>query len=417
MTAGKLSIPFPDVGQIDLDYSVTGLALTGNGAVDGSIRIDLKDIVVLEQLVPGLDRIHGQLSSDLKIMGTISDPTLDGFIRLKNAAADVPFLGTEFRNVSLEGSVSNHDNATLHGAFMAGDGRGEITVSSEFSNWLEPEFQMTMKGSTLRLLNSPELRVNADTDIKLGWKRGEWTVDGEVVVQKARIAPVSLVVAKVGVSEDVQVVAGELPYERDKTTVAPVRIKGQLQVSLGDSVKIDTDLAKSKLSGAVLLTWDGLVMPMANGIIHADGTLSVFGPKLHVTDGQVRFNDVEVINPVLDIRAERDVFGNTQIHSAGVAISGLARHPVIEAYTHPVTTNDRAWALLITGSDVDYGQGVGAFEVGTYIAPKLYLGYGISLFDDDNVVSARYDLKKGFGVKASSGQRESGIDMSYTIEH
>jgi hypothetical protein len=27
------------------------------------------------------------------------------------------------------------------------------------------------------------------------------------------------------------------------------------------------------------------------------------------------------------------------------------------AYTHPVTTNDRAWALLITGSDVDYGQG------------------------------------------------------------
>ena len=119
---------------------------------------------------------------------------------------------------------------------------------------------------------------------------------------------------------------------------------------------------------------------------------------------------------MLDLRAERDIFGNTQIRTAGVSITGSAKRPVIEAYTNPYTTRDRAWAVLITGSDVEYGQGVGAFEVGTYIAPRLYLSYGISLFDDDNVVSARYDLKKGFGVKASSGQRESGIDMSYTID-
>lgn len=89
---------------------------------------------------------------------------------------------------------------------------------------------------------------------------------------------------------------------------------------------------------------------------------------------------------------------------------------MIEAYTNPRTTSDRAWASLITGSDVDYGQGVGAFEVGAYIASKLYLSYGISLFDDDHVIGARYDLKKGFGVKGTSSQRESGIDMSYTID-
>ncbi len=41
---------------------------------------------------------------------------------------------------------------------------------------------------------------------------------------------------------------------------------------------------------------------------------------------------------------------------------------------------------------------------------------GISLFEDENVVSARYDLKKGFGIKVTSGQRETGLDVSYTIE-
>ena len=74
------------------------------------------------------------------------------------------------------------------------------------------------------------------------------------------------------------------------------------------------------------------------------------------------------------------------------------------------------WTLLVTGSDFDQAQGVSGFDVGTYIAPKLYVSYGISLFEDENVVSARYDLKKGFGVKVTSGQRETGLDMSYTIE-
>ena len=73
-------------------------------------------------------------------------------------------------------------------------------------------------------------------------------------------------------------------------------------------------------------------------------------------------------------------------------------------------------ALLVTGNDFDYEQGVGAVEVGTYIAPRLFVSYGVGLFEDQNVISARYDLKKGFGIKATSGQRETGVDISYTIE-
>ena len=51
-----------------------------------------------------------------------------------------------------------------------------------------------------------------------------------------------------------------------------------------------------------------------------------------------------------------------------------------------------------------------------YVAPKLFISYGVGLFDDQNVISARYDLGRGFGIKATSGQRETGVDVSYTIE-
>jgi translocation and assembly module TamB len=72
--------------------------------------------------------------------------------------------------------------------------------------------------------------------------------------------------------------------------------------------------------------------------------------------------------------------------------------------------------LLLTGSDFDYEQGTGSVQVGMYVAPKLYVSYGIGLFDEQYVISARYDLGKGIGIKTTSGQRETGADVTYTIE-
>ena len=73
--------------------------------------------------------------------------------------------------------------------------------------------------------------------------------------------------------------------------------------------------------------------------------------------------------------------------------------------------------LLVTGSDFDLEQGVGAIDFGTYIAPKLFVSYGVGIFDQENVISARYDLAKGFGIKASSGSKQSGLDLNYNFEN
>ena len=67
--------------------------------------------------------------------------------------------------------------------------------------------------------------------------------------------------------------------------------------------------------------------------------------------------------------------------------------------------------------DAERKEGVGAIDFGTYVAPKLFLSYGIGVFDQENVISARYDLKKGFGIKATSGKRESGLDVNYRFEN
>ena len=146
------------------------------------------------------------------------------------------------------------------------------------------------------------------------------------------------------------------------------------------------------------------MIPIANGNFNVQGDIQAFGQLLHLTRGRINFPGIPADNPHLNIRAERDIYGSTQIRKAGLMVAGTLRRPIVEPYTVPMTNRDRARTLLITGSDFNYEQGVGAVAVGTYILPRLYVSYGIGVFEDENVLSIRYDLGRGFGVKVTSGE-------------
>jgi len=170
------------------------------------------------------------------------------------------------------------------------------------------------------------------------------------------------------------------------------------------------------VSGRTNFSWDGAPVPIADGGFSLTGEIYAYGQLLKVTEGRVNFSNRPADNPFLNIRAEREIYGNSQVTRAGVLVTGTLKEPILEPYSVPMTTRERALTLLVTGSDFNYEQGVGTVEVGMYVAPKLFISYGIGLFDDQSVISARYDLGKGFGIKTTSGQRESGADITYTIE-
>jgi translocation and assembly module TamB len=56
-----------------------------------------------------------------------------------------------------------------------------------------------------------------------------------------------------------------------------------------------------------------------------------------------------------------------------------------------------------------------ALTIGKYLPPKLYLSYGIGVFDSVSSVELRYQLSKIWSLKAESGT-ESGVDLLYTYE-
>jgi translocation and assembly module TamB len=415
LLAGDFDLPIIGGGGIDIDFGIPDLSRGAASPVQARIRVELSDIAPIVQLFPALDRVEGQISADLRVGGTLSAPVLTGHATLVRGRIEHVATGLVLSEIQLAGAVYEHGFTELNGTFHAGDGRGRIKATVGFGDMLHPEVTLELTGHDLLLVNVPDMRLVADPDLSLAWQGGPITVDGRIKVSSARLSPRYLPTATVTESADLVIVGGPEP-EVAEPVESRLRLNGSVEVILGEDVSAKLDRATARVEGTVVFHWEDQLMPTGDGSFTVTGEVQAYGQLLRISEGRIRFARKPANNPSLDIRAEREIYGNRQIKRAGVRISGTLKRPVLETYTEPMTTQERALTLLVTGNDFDYEQGVGGVEVGMYVAPKLYFSYGIGLFDNQNVISARYDLKKGFGVKATSGQRETGVDISYTIE-
>jgi translocation and assembly module TamB len=414
--AGNLDIPVPGSGGIDTDFSVPDLTEGLASPAQGRFQLNLRDIKPLLELVPAIEGSSGPVAADMRITGTLADPRFTGHLSLVRGRVSHFPSGLVLENLQLAGAVYEFDQTELTGTFRAGEGQGSIRVVLNFDDILTPEVLVQLEGQNLTLVNVPDLSVKADPELRLVWRGNTLDVAGRILVPEARLSPRYLPTTGATESPDVVIVAGVDPNAPPEPAVSDWRIRGQLELELGGNVLLQLERAQARLRGTALFNWDGALIPTATGGFDLSGEILAYGQLLDVSEGRVSFADRPADNPFLTIRAEREIFGNSQVRRAGVLVTGTLKSPLLETYTDPMTTRERALTLLVTGNDFNYEQGVGAVEVGMYVAPKLFISYGVGLFDDQNIISARYDLGRGFGIKATSGQRETGADVSYTVE-
>lgn len=414
---GHFELELPAAGRVDLEFSVPRLDDAGDSGLQGNVRVDLNDIGFAAQMLPFFNRTDGALEVDLELGGSLVNPTYSGTVALRDGRLDYNAYGLSLQDIELSGAVSQLDRVTLNGHFQAGEGRGELAAHIDFADLLAPRAELGITGQKLTVIDVPDLKVVTDPDVKLAWQPGLLELDGRLAVPFARLSPHYLPAASATESEDVVIVAGEAPQApENRFENGEFQIRGSLIVALGDDVELNLDLVEARLRGEARFTWQGPPVPMASGSYELSGELQAFGQLLEITRGRIAFPGIPADKPHLNIRAERQIYGNTLIRTAGIMIDGTLERPLIEAYTVPATNPQRAQTLLVTGSEFDYEQGVGAVAIGTYIAPRLYVSYGIGVFEEGNIITARYDLKNGFGIKATTGQREAGVDLNYTIE-
>lgn len=415
--SGTFDLPFPEYGAIDIDFKVDDLRLGADSPLSGSALIDMSDISILAEVFPFIDSDGGRLATNLAVTGTLASPSIEGEITLRDANLRYLPLGTTLNDLQIDATILKNNRVDLESRFKAGDGTGTIVTSASYEAGETPDLEFEIKGSNLLLIDDSEVRVIGDPDVRIRVQDSALKVGGRIRIPEAKVTPSVIPQARISESNDVTIVAGDAP-DKGQTAgdVQRFRINGMLEVELGDNVIVNLGVATAALGGKVVFEWRDEFMPNATGAYSIEGTIAAIGQVLTVRESTISFPDVPANDPHLNIRAEREIYGNTQVKTAGILLTGTAKKPVVEAYTYPLTTEERALTLLATGSDFDYEQGVGALDFGVYIAPRFYLSYGIALFDRGSVISARYDLKRGFGIKASSGDRESGVDISYRLD-
>ncbi len=411
--SSSLSLDLADHGRASANITLSDALNYRQAQIRGEAQLALDDLGTLRGLLTNLDLLEGRLALQLAIAGTGSEPELRGDLQLAEAAMDIPILGSQLRSVNLDGRLRGPQRLQFEGDFALGAGSGRLVGDMQVPALDDWQLHALLTGEDLALIRLQDLRLDMDSALQLALTPRALELSGALHVPRATLAPVASLLDRQTESPDLVRMDEIAPGEQ---VDAVFRTTGRVGLSLGDAVWLDTSGARLQLEGGISMDWRGAPVPRATGVVLTQGELSAWGPSLSVRNGLLRWTDSPLDDPVLDLRAERDVFGNTEIRAAGISIAGSVEQLTIEPYTRPLTSRERAWALLLTGSDINLGQGIGAFDVGSYIAPGVFLSYGISLFDSENVVGLRYDLSRNWGVKATSSQRASGVDLSYTIE-
>jgi len=412
---GRFELPFKVGSGLNLEFKIDQTTDIEKAQIDGSLKITLNDLVALKWLLPGLDDLSGTFSTDLQLNGRLMKPKIEGVIAINNVGLIYTPLGMDISELRLKGHFQSYSNSTLEGSFIAGEGKGEILVGIDNSG-NQTKIDLKIAGSELQLLNAPGLRLKATPNLRAVFTDNQLNIEGSIDIPNARITPPPGMISSTPVSADVIVTGLEIEEEEEKEL--PISILGTVKISLGDDVRFKMDGLETQLTGGLDLLFEGdSPMPLARGSIQlVDGFFNQYGQNLNFKDSEIQFDGKSASNPVLDIYAVRHIFADPEVELAGIHITGRPDDIRLTLYTDPETDQESAVAYIATGSNFDHGNGVGTLNIGTYVYPKLFVSYGIGLFDTGNEVSARYELTGNWAVQGTSSDSGAGVDVLYSID-
>ncbi len=384
--------------------------------LDGSLVLDLPDISAFAHLLPEFDRIAGSASGRLDMSGPITGPALDGRIGLNNAQLVHAPLGLDIHAIDLALSGST-DRAELSGSARSGDGAMQLSGQAErlAEGW---SMDAQINGERFAFADASWLSLNASPQIELSARPDGIEIDGDIRIDRLQAGLPPGTGERIEPAPDIEV-AGETDPNNNGLAANTIRpINGRLGIDLGDNAGLAALGLETELSGGIELRFNGQSQPTGHGTIYLpEGSYRAYGQNLEIDNGEIVFSGQPLDDPRLDIRAVRDIFGDPKVESAGVHISGSARNPDISLYTEPRTSQEKALAYVVTGADFDHAGGQGALNVGFYLLPKLFVSYGVGLFQTGNVLSGRYELSRRWGLRVVSGERDTGVDLSYTVNN
>jgi translocation and assembly module TamB len=229
-----------------------------------------------------------------------------------------------------------------------------------------------------------------------------------------------------------------------------------VRVVLGEKVMVASSGFTGRPYGSLLVSEQPDRPTTAVGELQvADGIYKAYGQDLTLDHGRLLFAGGPVDNPGLDLQAYRTASDGTV---AGVIVKGTLKSPQATLYSNPPMGQSDALAYLLLGHPLGQStpqegnlvanaatslglkggnllakkiasrfgleeariESTGGLQesslvVGKYLSPRLYVNYGIGLFQPISTFRIRYILGRTWSLQAQQGEGTSA-DFLYEIE-
>jgi translocation and assembly module TamB len=417
-----------------------------NQPMSGNIKGNIDNLAFLKLFAPQLRNSQGQLFVDFALGGNLSKPHLFGQAQLEGGRFDVPVIGIELRDLTVQVKTPTLNRLEVTGRVRSGNGQLNWEGYTQLSRDQSFVSEYQIKGKEWLAVDLPEAEVWISP--QLSFKHGVEgnSLTGKLHVPYARLRPRELPQSAVSSSSDVVIIGEE--YEEASSRDAPMHTK--LRLSLGKRVSFDGFGLRGRFTGGLLVIDEPGRPVIGRGRLGiADGVYQAYGQDLKIERGFALFADSPVENPGLDVRAVREVDDVT----AGMRITGTLKKPKLTLFSTPSMVESDVLTYLLTGRApgessesvgiaaalkasgagtlatelgrrfgleelrVDAGSSLedASLVAGTYLSPRLYVQYINELSTSETKLRMRYDLTDRWQLEAETGRTQAG-DFFYTFE-
>ncbi len=433
-------------GKLDL-----GAMDGASQVISGNFEAALNSLAFLDLLSSEVVNSQGRLSANYTIAGTLAEPRLDGALKLDGFATEIPSAGLKLRDGTFSLRAADASRYVLEGSI--GSGKGSLVISGDGGLGADEPMKASVKGENFTAADIPAARVVLSPDLAVERNAEGIFIGGKLAIPSANIDLAKLPGGGISAaSPDVVIVDAE-PAKPGK----PLPITARVTVVLGDKVKLAGFGFDGSINGELLLNERPGRATTGSGTLNAGGTYKAYGQDLKIETGRVLFAGTAIDNPGIDIRAVRKIPADNV--TAGLLVRGTAQIPVLTVFAEPSMEQSEALSYLVTGkplSALKSGEGdmlgtaaralgtaggdllaksiggrlgvddIGvadngtlggaAFTVGKYLSPKLYLSYGVGLFEPGEVVTLRYLFNRRWNFEAQNATNGSRAGFNYRIE-
>lgn len=441
-------------GRIDGQLNITG----AQQSLGGHVGIHVSNLKLLEIFTTEVVNPKGAMNGDFNLAGTLAQPAISGQANLTDFSAEIPGMGLKLTQGRIAIGTTDAKHFRIDGTLHSGD--GSVALAGTAALGTDAQSVLTVKGSNFKAVDIPSAKVAISPDLAVRHDDKGLDITGNVTLDSADVNLDKLPGAGATKASPDVVVVDEKQQEE---AASQMPISATVTVNLGKKAHLVGMGLDGTLRGQLVVSERPGRATTGQGQIEVAGTYKAYGQNLQIARGQLLFASTPIDNPGLNIRAVRKLNPNATIddgQQVGLNIAGTAQRPVLTVFSQPPMEQSDALSYLITGkplSQVKGGEGnmVGAaaqalgsatgnllaksigsrlgvddigvssndalnggsaFTVGKYLSPRLYISYGVGLFDPGQVITLRYHFNSRWNFEAQSATDFNRASLNYRIE-